>query len=150
MGDEHVKKSILVLVVIAVVAIIAYKLIANKSPARETNPSSTVSSSRDATPTKTQPVATFYLFHNPQDQDEGCRQIYSFADRAERELTGRVEVKRPDVKADKALVDKFQVRVLPTILIVSPAGEVQDRFEGEGEQVISRIENAFARLKETK
>lgn len=128
------KKSILLLVIVAVVAIIAYKLIGNKPPSRET-PSS---------------VATFYLFHNPQDQDGECRQIYSFADRAERELVGRYEVKRPDVKAEKALVDKFQVRVLPTILIVSPTGEVEQRFEGEGEEVASRIENALTRLKEAK
>ena len=144
------KKLVLALVVVAVVVIIGYKLIGNKGPSGETNPTSPASSSRDATPTKTQAVATFYLFHNPQDQDEGCRQIYSFADRAERELVGRYEVKRPDVKAEKALVDKFHVRVLPTILIVSPTGEVQDRFEGEGEEVASRIETALTRLKETK
>lgn len=144
------KKSILVWVIIAVVAIIAYKLIGNKPPSGETNGTSAASSSPDATPTNAQAVATFYLFHNPQDQDEECRKIYSFADRAERELVGRYEVKRPDVKAEKALVDKFQVRVLPTILIVSPTGEVQDRFEGEGEKVASRIETALTRLKETK
>ena len=144
------KKLILVLVVVAVVAIIAYKLIGNRAPSGKTNPVSPTTSSRDATPAKTQAVATFYLFHNPQDQDEECRQIYSFADRAERELAGRFEVKRPDVKAEKTLVDKYQVRVLPTILIVSPTGEVQERFEGEGEQVTSRIEKVFARLKETK
>lgn len=144
------KKAILVLVIVAVVAIIAYKLITSRQPSGETKPASPESSSQVVTPTKTQAVATFYLFHNPQDQDEECRQIYSFADRAERELAGRFEVKRPDVNAEKTLVDKFQVRVLPTILIVSPTGEVQERFEGEGEQVASRIENAFARLKETK
>ena len=144
------KKSILVLVIIAVVAIIAYKLIVNKPPSGETNLTLPASSSQDATPIKTQAVSTFYLFHNPQDQDEECRQIYSFADRAERELAGRFQVKRPDVKAEKALVDKFQVRVLPTILIVSPTGEVQERFEGEGEEVASRIENALTRLKEAK
>ena len=142
------KKLILVLVALAVVAIITYKLIGNNPPSDQTN--TAASSSQNVTATKTQAVATFYLFHNPQDQDEECRQIYSFADRAERELAGRFEVKRPDVKAEKALVDKFQVRVLPTILIVSPTGEVQERFEGEGEQVASRIENAFTRLKETK
>ena len=144
------RKFILVVVIVAVVAIITYKLIGNKPPSGETNPVSPANSSQVATPTKAQAVSTFYLFHNPQDQDEECRQIYSFADRAERELVGRYEVKRPDVKAEKALVDKFQVRVLPTILIVSPTGEVRERFEGEGEQVASRIENAFTRLKETK
>lgn len=142
------KKLILVLVVLVVVAIVTYKLMGNKPPSDQTN--TAASSSQNVTPTKAQAVATFFLFHNPQDQDEECRQIYSFADRAERELVGRFEVRRPDVKAEKALVDKFQVRVLPTILIVSPTGEVQERFEGEGEQVASRIENAFTRLKETK
>lgn len=144
------KKFILALVIIAVVAIIAYKLIGSRQSAGETKPASPEGSAQVVTPAKTQAVATFYLFHNPQDQDEECRQIYAFADRVERELVGRFEVKRPDVKAEKSLVDKFQVRVLPTILVVSPAGEVQERFEGEGEQVASRIENALTRLKETK
>lgn len=144
------KKAILTLVIIAVVAIIAYKLIDSRQPSGVTKPASPESSSQVATPVKAQAVATFYLFHNPQDQDEECRQIYSFADRAERELAGRFEVKRPDVKTEKTLVDKFQVRVLPTILIVSPGGEVQERFEGEGEQVASRIENVLTRLKEAK
>lgn len=144
------KKFILVVVMVAVVGIIAYKLIGNRPPSGETNPASPANSSQVAKPTTTQAVSTFYLFHNPQDQDEECREIYAFADRAERELVGRFEVKRPDVKAEKALVDKFQVRVLPTILIVSATGEVQERFEGEGEQVTARIEKAFARLKETK
>ena len=144
------KKLILALVIIAVVAIIAYKLLGNRQPSGETNQPSPTSSSQEPTPVNTEAIATFYLFHNPQDQDEECLQIYSFADRAEREFAGRFEVKRPDVKAEKTLVDKFQVRVLPTILIVSPTGEVQERFEGEGEQVASRIENAFTKLKEMK
>ena len=147
--DQQMKKLILILVIAAVVAIIAYKLIGNKSPSGETNPTSSTTSSRDATPIKEQALTTFYLFHNPQDQDEECRQIYAFADRAERELVGRLEVKRPDVKAEKSLVDKFQVRVLPTVLIISPTGEVQERFEGEGEAVASRIETALRRLKDT-
>ena len=45
--------------------------------------------------------SAFYLFHDPSDQDEGCRRIYAFADRAEREFSSRLEVKRPDVKERK-------------------------------------------------
>lgn len=135
------KKFILALVIIAVVSIIVYKSVGNRP---------TENSSPAVTSPKTEAVAALYLFHNPQDQDKECRQIYSFVDRAERELAGRIEVKRPDVKAEKALVDKFQVRVLPTILIVSSTGDVQERFEGEGDEVASRIENALTRLKETK
>lgn len=36
------------------------------------------------------------LFHDPSDQDAGCRRIYAFADQAERELSGKIEVRRPD------------------------------------------------------
>lgn len=138
------KRAILILAIVAVVAVVAIKLVRTKP----TTPP------QASTPSLTSPTAsnkpTLYLFRDPSDNDAGCRRIYEYADRAERELAGRVEVKRPDVKTEKTLVDKFQVRMLPTILIVSPAGEVQQRFEGEGEQVASRIENALTHLKETK
>lgn len=134
------KNVILALVTLAVAGVIGYKLISNKQPA----PAPVAAS----TGAQTQPV--FYLFHDPSDQDERCRRIYAFAERAERELAGRVAVKRPDVKSEKSIVEKYQVRVLPTILIVSSAGAVEGRFEGEDKATISRIEEAFNRLKEAK
>lgn len=45
---------------------------------------------------------------------------------------------RPDVKAETALVEKYKVKVLPTIVITSPAGTEQERFEGEGGQVYTQ------------
>lgn len=135
------KRVILALVIVAVAGIIGYKLVGKK----EELPLATATA-----PASVQGKPVFYLFHDPGDQDEGCRRIYAFADRAERELAGRVEVKRPDVKSEKSVVDKYQVRVLPTILIVSPAGAVEGRFEGEDKGTVARIEEAFSRLKEAK
>ena len=43
------------------------------------------------------------------------RIAFSFRTRSKRELAGPAEVKRPDVKSDKGIVDKFQVQVLWTI-----------------------------------
>ncbi len=135
------KRVILGLVVVAVIAVIGYKLMGNKP---EPQPIPATSSA------SVQGKSAFYLFHDPTDQDEGCRRIYAFADRAERELADRLEVKRPDVKNEKGMVDKYQVRVLPTILIVSSAGAIEGRFEGEDKETIARIEEAFSRLKEVK
>lgn len=135
------KRVILGLAVVAVAAVIGYKLM-DKKP--EPQPIAATS------PASAQGKSTFYLFHDPSDQDEGCQRIYAFADRAEREFSGRLEVKRPDVKSEKSVVDKYQVRVLPTILIVSPAGAVEGRFEGEDKETVTRIEEAFSRLKEAK
>lgn len=135
------KRVILGLVIVAVAAVIGYKLITKKPEA----PTLTASSTQT-----TQGKPVFYLFHDPSDQDEGCQRIYAFADRAERELAGRVEVKRPDVKNEKSVVDKYQVRVLPTILVVSSTGAIEGRFEGEDKETVTRIEAAFTRLKETK
>lgn len=135
------KRAILAVVILAAAAIIGYKLYGEKQP-----PPSAPVASLTASPTK----SVFYLFHDPSDQDEGCRRIYAFADRAERELVGRVEVKRPDVKNEKSVADKYQVRVLPTILIVAPDGAVGGRFEGEDKGTVARLEEAFNRLKETK
>jgi hypothetical protein len=47
------------------------------------------------------------------------------------------------------LVKQFQVRVLPTILLVSPSGAVEERFEGDDKSTVTRIEQAVERLKET-
>jgi hypothetical protein len=57
-------------------------------------------------------------------------------------------VRRPDATQQKNLVDAYKVRVLPTILLVSPNGQVE-RFEGKDEPTAGRIEQALSRLKET-
>lgn len=132
------KRVILGLVVVAVIAVIGYKLMGKKAEPQSSATKSAAS---------VQGKSAFYLFHDPSDQDEGCRRIYAFADRAEREFSSRLEVKRPDVKSEKGVVDKYQVRVLPTILIVSPAGTVEERFEGEDKETVARLEQAFSRLK---
>lgn len=132
------KRVILGLVIVAVVAVIGYKLMGKKP---EPQPIAATSSA------SAQGKSAFILFHDPSDQDEGCRRIYAFADRAEREFSSRLEVKRPDVKSEKSIVDKYQVKVLPTILIVSPAGTVEERFEGEGKETVAKLEQAFSRLK---
>ncbi|HQU81696.1 MAG TPA: thioredoxin domain-containing protein [Pyrinomonadaceae bacterium] len=150
------KKAILFLVVLAVAGILAYKFIGSGNQTNDTKPSvantaeAAVASSPVTKAQTTEAQKIFYLFHNPKDQDEECRKIYAYADRAERELAGRVIVKRPDVKTESALVEKYKVKVLPTILIASPDGTEQERFEGEGEKVSTGVENAIARLKETK
>lgn len=148
------KKVILVVVVLAVIGILAYKFIGDRNRVTNTNVAVTNSVPASAPATNTQATTddqrVFYLFHNPKDQDEECRTIYAFADDVERDLSGRVKVLRPDVKAETALVEKYKVKVLPTILITSPDGTEQDRFEGEGEKVSAGIKDAIAKLKEGK
>lgn len=133
------KKAILVLVIVAVAAVIVLKLAGRRSDPQPP-PASSLQASSSGKP-------VFYLFHDPSDQDAGCRRIYAFADRCETELAGKVEVKRPDVEREKTLVEQYQVRVLPTILLVSPTGSVEERFEGEDKATAARIEQALDRLK---
>jgi thioredoxin-like negative regulator of GroEL len=139
-GATPMRKLLLALIVAAAAGVVIYKMTNRTAPA----PGQTaVTSSTSTAPGK--PV--FYLFHNPADQDEGCRRIYSFADRAERELAGKIEVKRPDVKSEKSVVEKYQVRVLPTILLVGADDVVKERFEGEEKETAARLEEMMARLK---
>ena len=137
------KRAILILVIVAVVAVVAVKLVSRRqaqvSPAP---PASTSSPTAQNNP-------TLYLFRDPSDNDAGCRRIYEYADRAERELAGRVDVRRPDVEREKNILTQYQVRVLPTILLVASTGEVQERFEGEGSATAQRIEQTLERLKGT-
>jgi thioredoxin-like negative regulator of GroEL len=134
------KKLLLALIVAAAAGIVIYKMMnrAASVPAQ-----TAVTSSASTSTGKT----VFYLFHDPADQDEGCRRIYSFADRAEHELAGKIEVKRPDVKKEKGVVDKYQARVLPTILVVDAGGAVRERFEGEEKETAAQLEEMMARLK---
>jgi len=134
------KKLILALIIAAAAGIVIYKMTNRPAPAPA---QTTVTSSASTAAGK--PV--FYLFHDPADQDDGCRLIYSFADRAERELAGKIEVKRPEVKSEKGVVDKYQVRVLPTILVVDSSGAVKERFEGEEKETVTRLEEMMTRLK---
>ena len=128
------KKVILVVVVLAVIGILAYKFMGDRNQVTNTNVAVTNSVPAASPATNAQATTdnqkVFYLFHNPKDQDEECRTIYAFADDVERDLSGRVKVLRPDVKAETALVEKYKVKVLPTILITSPDGTEQQRFDG--------------------
>ena len=138
------KRVILVLIIVAVAAVVTVKLTSKRQqpqpqPASVTTPS----------PASIQSKPILYLFHDPSDQDAGCRRIYAYVDRAESELAGKVEVRRPDVEREKKTLEQFQVRVLPTLLLVSPTGAVEERFEGEESQTAARIEQAIERLKGT-
>lgn len=136
------KRFIPVLVIAAAAAVVAVKLMSDK---QSQSPPAAGTASSAAIQNK----PTLYLFHDPSDQDEGCRRIYAYADRAERELAGKVEVRRPDVEREKKIVEQFQIRVLPTILLVSSGGAVEERFEGEDSETAARIEQALERLKGT-
>jgi Thioredoxin len=139
-GATPMKKLLLALIVAAAAGVVIYKMMNRTAPAPGQNAATSSGPSASGKP-------VFYLFHDPADQDEGCRRIYSFADRAERELAGRIEVKRPDVKGEKGVVDKYQVRVLPTILVIDASGMVKERFEGEEKETAARLEDMMARLK---
>jgi thioredoxin-like negative regulator of GroEL len=136
------KRVILVLIIVAVAAVVTVKLVSRK---QKPQPPSAVVTAPSSASTQGKPI--LYLFHDPSDQDAGCRRIYAYLDQAERELAGQVEVRRPDVEREKNLVEQFQVRVLPTVLLVSPTGAVEQRFEGEDSSTAEHIEQALERLK---
>lgn len=138
------KRVILVLIIVAIAAVLVVKLAGRK---QQPQPPSAVVTAPSSASIQSKPI--LYLFHDPSDQDAGCRRIYAYADRAERELAGRIEVRRPDVKHEKSIIERYQVRVLPTILLVSPTGAVEERFEGEDSSTAERIERALERLKGT-
>lgn len=141
------KKGLLVIVILAVVGILAYKFIGNKTSSTNTNVAVVAASPQTDTQPATDAQKVLYLFHDPRDQDEGCRAIYAFADFAEKDLQGKVKVMRPDVKKETDLKDKYKVKVLPTIIIASSNGTEEQRFEGEGPQVSSKIKDALDKLK---
>lgn len=151
------KKIILALVVVAAAGVIAYKLMTgNAEPTPQTKPAAAAPASAPASPAATPAPApassaaarpVVYLFHDPSDQDAGCRRVYAYADRAEKELAGKVDVRRPDVEREKDVVEKFNVKVLPTVLYVSATGEVLERCEGEDKETFAKLDQGFEKLK---
>ena len=146
------KNAILALVILAVVAIVAFKVISGRSQPQPTPaPAAAASAPVSAPPTAPAPSAqgklVLYLFRDASDNDAGCQRIYAYADRAEKDFAGKVDVRRPDVEREKATAEQFHVKVLPTILLVSPNGEVQERFEGEDRETVAKLDQAFDRLK---
>lgn len=129
--------AIISLTLLALTAVLYLKTL---QPRPISSPSSSVSSHITT-------KSTLYLFHDPKDQDEECRRIYELADKAERELSDRLTVRRPDILRESALLNRYSVQVLPTILILSPDGKEKARFEGEGDSVASAVSNEFEKLK---
>ncbi|MBI3950156.1 MAG: hypothetical protein HY314_06850 [Acidobacteria bacterium] len=113
------KRVIVALIIVAVIAVVVAKLI-SRSERTQPPPASLSLSSKAST----QGRLVLYLSYDQVDQDASARQIYADVDRAERELAGKLEVRRVDVDREMNLVKQFQVRVLPTILLVSPSGAV--------------------------
>ena len=87
------KKAILIIVILAVVGVLAYKFLGNKAPGANTNVVATATPQTN-TPPATDEQKVLYLFHDPRDQDEGCKAIYAFADSAEKDLKEKVHRSR--------------------------------------------------------
>lgn len=134
------KRVTLILIMVALAVVSAVTLVGRK----ERPPSPPASSAED-----THDRHLLYLFYDQVDQDPECRRIYALVNRAERELAEKVEVRRVDVDREMNLVQQFQVRVRPAVLLVSPTGAVEARFEGDDDSTAARIELALNRLKET-
>lgn len=131
------RRSIIIIVTLAAVGAILYF----KSIRKDEIINTAVSQKQ------TQNKMIFYLFHDPSDQDAECKKIYSFADRAEHELSESIVVRRPDVEQDKDLMTRYNIKILPTIIIVAPGGEEEERFEGEGNSVEVALEKTMIRLR---
>ena len=142
------KNAILVVVVLAVVAIVAFKVMSGREEPKPAPASATAASTpASAAAPSVQAKPVLYLFRDASDNDAGCQRIYAYADRAEKDFAGKIDVRRPDVERDKATAERFNVKVLPTILLVSPTGEIQERFEGEDGDTVAKLDQAFERLK---
>ncbi len=85
---------------------------------------------------------TAYLFLNAKDQDSGCSRIYSLF-QSEMLPAGAKKVKVDIGSEDQSLFKKYNVLVLPTILIVDAKEMVQGRIEGEGSEVEEKIKTVF-------
>lgn len=85
-----------------------------------------------------------YLFLNGKENNCECAEIHALFDQEVKTLSKGILSHRIDINGgDKKLFEKYNVKLLPTILFVDAKGEVRERFEGEGKELMLKIKNSF-------
>ena len=80
------------------------------------------------------------------DNSPSCRVIHRLVDEAEQRYGGQITFRQLDWSADNPLIERYQVRFLPTVVLIDHKGKEVGRIMGESPAVQARLKDALARL----
>lgn len=80
------------------------------------------------------------------DNSPSCQVIYRLVDEAEQRYNKQVSFQQFDWSANNPLIEHYQVRFLPTVLLIDRQGKVVDRIIGESPAVQAKLKNRLAQL----
>jgi thioredoxin-like negative regulator of GroEL len=80
------------------------------------------------------------------DNSPSCQAIYRLVDEAEQRYNSKVDFQQLDWSADNPFIKHYQVRFLPTVLLIDSQGKEVDRIIGESPAVQAKLKDRLAQL----
>ena len=80
------------------------------------------------------------------DNSPSCRAIHRLFDEAEQRYGKQISFRQLDWSPDNLLIKRYQVRFLPTVLLIDREGKEVGRIMGESPAVQTRLKDTLARL----
>ena len=80
------------------------------------------------------------------DNSPSCQVIHRLVDAAEQRYSGRIHFRQLDWSPDNPLIERYQVRFLPTVLLLDVNGNEVARIIGESPAVQARLKDTLDRL----
>jgi len=80
------------------------------------------------------------------DNSPSCRVIHRLVDEAEQRYGKQISFRQLDWSSDNPLIEHYQVRFLPIVLLIDREGKEVGRIMGESPAVQARLKDALARL----
>jgi len=80
------------------------------------------------------------------DNSAGCRAIHQLVDQAAARYGKTINFTQLDWSADNPLIEKYQVRFLPTVIFIDQHDKEAGRIMGESPAVQQKLEQALAQV----
>ena len=80
------------------------------------------------------------------DNSPSCRAVHQLVDEAEQRYNSQVAFQQLDWSADNPLIKHYQVRFLPTVLLIDNQGKEVDRIVGESPAVQAKLKERLSKL----
>ncbi|VAW68600.1 hypothetical protein MNBD_GAMMA09-2688 [hydrothermal vent metagenome] len=80
------------------------------------------------------------------DNSPSCQRIDQLVSEAEPRYRGKISFHQFDWSADNLLIERYQVRFLPTVLFIDKNGDERARSVGESPAVQAKLKATLARL----
>jgi len=80
------------------------------------------------------------------DNSPSCQTIHQLVNKAEQRYGNQISFRQFDWSVDNPLIERYQVRFLPTVLFIDKNGDERARSVGESPAVQAKLKDTLARL----